>query len=310
MEFYHVPVLWSETLDMLQVHDGGIYVDGTLRGCGHAKEICRRMGRGMFIGIDRDEEAIQNAKERLKEYREQVILVHKNYADIKAILQEQHVEGVDGALLDLGVSSYQLDNGERGFSYMHDAPLDMRMNRQDKKSAYDVVNGYAEEELVRVIRNWGEERFAGSIARTICRERQIAPIQTTYQLRDIVKQAIPAKNRRQGPHPAKRTFQAIRIEVNQELEKLQQALRDMFDILRPGGILAVISFHSLEDRIVKEVWRELSEGCTCPKSFPVCVCGKRALGEPITRKPIQAGEEELLQNPRARSAKLRGIRKF
>ncbi len=310
MEFYHVPVLWNETLDMLQVHDGGIYVDGTLGGCGHAREICRRMGSGMLIGIDRDEEAIQNAKERLKEYCKQVILVHRNYADIKAILQEQQVDGVDGALLDLGVSSYQLDNGERGFSYMHNAPLDMRMNRQDKKSAYDVVNGYTEGEMVRVIRNWGEERFAASIARAICREREIAPIQTTYQLSEIIKQAIPAKNRRQGPHPAKRTFQAIRIEVNQELEKLQEALHDMFDILRPGGILAVISFHSLEDRIVKEVWRELSEGCTCPKSFPVCVCGKQALGEAVTRKPIQAGKEELQRNPRARSAKLRGIRKL
>lgn len=309
MEFYHVPVLWKETVDMLQVCSGGVYVDGTLGGCGHALEVCRRMGDGRFIGIDRDAEALENAQERLKEYRGRVTLVHRNYADIKDILQELQIEAIDGAMLDLGVSSYQLDNGERGFSYMHDAPLDMRMNRDDQKSAYDVVNGYSESELARVIRGYGEERFASSIARGICKAREQKPVETTFQLSEIIKQAIPAKNRRQGPHPAKRTFQAVRIEVNQELEKLEKALRDMFDVLKPGGILAVITFHSLEDRIVKEVWRSLCEGCTCPKSFPVCVCGKEALGEMVTRKPLQASEEELERNPRARSAKLRGIRK-
>lgn len=309
MEFCHVPVLWKETVDMLRVRSGGVYVDGTLGGCGHALEVCRRMGDGRFIGIDRDAEALENAQERLKEYQGRVTLVHRNYADIKDILQELQIEAVDGAMLDLGVSSYQLDNGERGFSYMHDAPLDMRMNREDKKSAYDVVNGYSESELTRVIRSYGEERFASSIARGICKAREQKPVETTFQLSEIIKQAIPAKNRRQGPHPAKRTFQAVRIEVNQELEKLEKALRDMFDVLKPGGILAVITFHSLEDRIVKEVWRSLCEGCTCPKSFPVCVCGKEALGEMVTRKPLQASEEELERNPRARSAKLRGIRK-
>lgn len=309
MEFYHVPVLWKETVDMLGVQGGGIYVDGTLGGCGHALEVCRRMGSGRLIGIDRDAEALENAQIRLRDYLAQVTFVHRNYADIKDILKELQLEAVDGAMLDLGVSSYQLDNGERGFSYMHDAPLDMRMNREDKINAYDVVNGYSEGDLARVIRRWGEERFASSIARGICKAREKAPVETTFQLSEIVKQAIPAKNRRQGPHPAKRTFQAIRIEVNQELEKLEKALLDMFDILKPGGHLAVITFHSLEDRIVKEVWRSLCEGCTCPKSFPVCVCGKEALGVALTRKPVQASEEELERNPRARSAKLRGIRK-
>lgn len=309
MEFYHVPVLWKETVDMLGVRDGGVYVDGTLGGCGHALEVCRRMGSGRLIGIDRDADALENAQERLKDYLGQVTFVHRNYADIKDILQELQVEAIDGAMLDLGVSSYQLDNGERGFSYMHDAPLDMRMNRDDKTSAYDVINGYSESDLARVIRRWGEERFASSIARSICKAREISPVETTFQLSEIIKQAIPAKNRRQGPHPAKRTFQAIRIEVNQELEKLEKALRDMFDVLKPGGHLAVITFHSLEDRIAKEVWRSLCEGCTCPKSFPVCVCGKEARGEALTRKPLQASEEELECNPRARSAKLRGIRK-
>lgn len=309
MEFYHVPVLWKETVDMLAVKNGGIYVDGTLGGCGHSLEVCRRMGDGRLIGIDRDAEALQNAQTRLADYLPQIELVHRNYADIKEILAELQIDAIDGAMLDLGVSSYQLDNGARGFSYMHDAPLDMRMNREDTMSAYDVVNGYDESALARVIRAYGEERFAANIARSICRARETAPIETTFALSEIIKQAIPAKNRRQGPHPAKRTFQAIRIEVNRELEKLEQALRDFFDVLKPGGILAVITFHSLEDRIVKEVWRSLSEGCTCPKSFPVCVCGKEAAGEPVTRKPIQAGEEELERNPRARSAKLRGIRK-
>lgn len=309
MEFYHVPVLWKETVDMLRVRSGGVYVDGTLGGCGHALEVCRRMGDGRLIGIDRDAAALQNAQNRLKEYRNQVTLVHRNYADIKDILAELQIDAIDGAMLDLGVSSYQLDNGARGFSYMHDAPLDMRMNQEDQKSAYDVVNGYSESALASVIRRYGEERFAASIARNICKEREKAPVETTFQLSEIVKQAIPAKSRRQGPHPAKRTFQAIRIEVNQELEKLEKALRDLFDTLKPGGVLAVITFHSLEDRIVKEVWRSLSEGCTCPKSFPVCVCGKEALGEAVTRKPVQASKEELEQNPRARSAKLRGIRK-
>mgnify|MGYP004705889871 FL=1 len=308
MEFKHKPVLFDECMRMLDVSQDKLYMDGTLGGGGHSEGILERGGR--LIGIDRDSEAIAAAKKRLERFRDRATFVKSNYADVKTVLETLDIPSIDGALLDLGVSSYQLDNPERGFSYMHDARLDMRMNRDDPVSAYEIVNEYSEEQLSRIIYEYGEERWAKRIARFISEERKKAPLETTFQLESIIKAAIPQAARKNGSHPAKRTFQAIRIEVNGELEKLKKALEDIFDSLSSGGRFAVITFHSLEDRIVKETFASFLGGCTCPKEFPICVCGNKPRGKLINRKPITASETELEENPRSRSAKLRGIIKL
>lgn len=306
MEFRHVPVLLDECLEGLSIKPDGIYVDGTLGGGGHASAVCERLsGSGTLIGIDRDRDAIDAAGKRLENYPCRKIFVNRNYSDIKEILKDNGIDSIDGALLDLGVSSFQLDNAERGFSYMNDAPLDMRMNRDDSLTAKDVVNGYSRADLTRIISAYGEERWASRIASFIEEARKEKPIETTGELTEIIKAAIPASARRTGPHPAKRTFQAIRIEVNEELTRLEKALEDFCDVLSPGGRLCVISFHSLEDRIVKGVMARRADPCTCPPDIPVCVCGKVADIKKITRKPVVPSGEEQEDNPRARSAKLR-----
>ena len=306
MEFRHVPVLLDECLEGLSIKPDGIYVDGTLGGGGHASAVCERLsGSGTLIGIDRDRDAIDAAGKRLENYPCRKIFVNRNYSDIKEILMDNGIDAIDGALLDLGVSSFQLDNAERGFSYMNDAPLDMRMNRDDSLTAKDVVNGYSRADLTRIISAYGEERWASRIASFIEEARKEKPIETTGELTEIIKAAIPASARRTGPHPAKRTFQAIRIEVNEELTRLEKALEDFCDVLSPGGRLCVISFHSLEDRIVKDVMARRADPCTCPPDIPVCVCGKVADIKKITRKPVIPSDEEQEGNPRARSAKLR-----
>ena len=311
MEFKHISIMFEDCMNLLNIQKNGIYVDGTLGGGGHSLGICERLGdSGRLIGIDRDLEAIGAAKERLHNHNGKTTFVNSNYADIKEILAELHIHSINGALLDLGVSSYQLDNPERGFSYMHNAPLDMRMNAQDSFSAYELVNSYSEKELTRVIRDYGEERWASRIAQFIVNARKTAPVETTFELNDIIKAAIPASARKDGGHPSKRTFQAIRIEVNSEIEKLEKALSDFFDVLAPGGRLAVITFHSLEDRIVKQLFAKLASGCTCPPSFPICVCGNVPKGKILTKKPIVASEEEIEFNSRSKSAKLRGIEKL
>ena len=310
MEFKHVSVLLNECLDALNIKDDGIYVDCTLGGAGHSSHILQRLSKeGLLIGIDQDTDALKAAGERLKEY-ENKKLVHNNFHDIDSILEELDIPKVDGILMDLGVSSYQLDEGERGFSYMKDAPLDMRMNRDREFSAYDVVNSYSMEDLWRIIRDYGEEKFAKRVAEFIVNRREEKPIETTLELVDIIKAAIPAKARREGPHPAKRTFQAIRIEVNGELEILNKAIEDGVNRLNKGGRMAIITFHSLEDRIVKLKFRELANPCTCPKEFPICVCGKKPLVKLISRKAIDPSKEEVEENPRSRSAKLRVIERF
>ena len=311
MEFSHIPVLYNEVLTGLNIKPDGVYVDGTLGGAGHSAGICERLsGEGMLIGIDRDEDALRAAAEKLEPYRCQKRLVKSCFADIKAVLSELGIAKIDGALLDIGVSSFQLDNVERGFSYMHDAPLDMRMDRSASLTAEDVVNGYTEAQLAGIIRDYGEERWAARIAQFIVRERSKRRITTTFQLVDIIKAAMPASARREGPHPAKRTFQAIRIEVNDELGQIQRASEDFIDVLAPGGRFAVISFHSLEDRIVKEVFAKRLNPCICPPDFPVCTCGRKADVRKVTGKPVEASEKELEENPRARSAKLRIIEKI
>ena len=306
MNFQHTSVLLEETIANLKIKPDGTYVDGTLGGAGHASEVCKRLSAtGRFIGIDQDDAAIAAAGERLREFGERVTIIRSNYCNMVPRLQEQGILGVDGILLDLGVSSYQLDTAERGFTYREDAPLDMRMDQRAELSAYDVVNGYSEEQLVRILRDYGEERFARNIARNICTARQEEPIRTTGELTEIIKRSIPAKIRATGGHPAKRTFQAIRIEVTQELTVLEESLDGMIDLLNDGGRLCVITFHSLEDRIVKNIFRKNEHPCTCPPDFPVCVCGKKSKGTVITRKPILPGEEEMTVNPRSKSAKLR-----
>lgn len=310
MDFKHVPVLYQECMDSLNIRPDGIYVDGTLGGGGHASGIGSRLNeKGTLIGIDRDTDALDAAGRRLEGLRCRTELVHNTYANIKEVLSELNISGINGALLDIGVSSFQLDNKDRGFSYMHDAPLDMRMNREDSFSAYDVVNRYDKKQLQEVIKKYGEEKWASRISDFIVKNRQTAPIETTGQLVEIIKAAIPASARREGPHPAKRTFQAIRIEVNGELEQIGQAVDEFCDVLLPGGRLCIITFHSLEDRIVKEAFNRRLNPCTCPKEFPVCVCGKVSDAVKVTGKPITAGESELADNPRARSAKLRVIEK-
>lgn len=308
MEFKHVSVLLEETIESLNIKEDGIYVDGTLGGAGHTKEILKKLENGLLIGIDQDLDALTNAKTILKDYKN-VHLSHNNFSNIKEVLKELGIESVDGIMMDLGVSSYQLDTGERGFSYMKDAPLDMRMDRQGDLSAYEVVNNYSEKELGEVIRDYGEERFAKRIASFIVNEREVSKIKTTFELVDIIKKAIPARFRRTGPHPAKRTFQAIRIEVNKELEILKDTIKDSVDVLKPGGRLAIITFHSLEDRIVKHTYKKLSDPCECPKALP-CVCGKKPIIKILTKKPIGPSEEELKINPRSRSAKLRVLEKI
>ena len=306
MEFSHVSVLLNETIEQLHIRPDGIYVDGTLGGGGHSYEICRRLSeKGRLVGIDQDADAIEAAGKRLEEFRDRVTIVRSNYCDMRQVLQKLGIEKVDGIVLDLGVSSYQLDAAERGFTYRVDAPLDMRMDQRQTKTAKDIVNGYSEEALYRVIRDLGEERFAGNIAKHIVAARAKKPIETTGELTEIIRSAIPAKLRAVGGHPAKRTFQAIRIELNHELEVLKSSLDDMIDLLNPGGRICVITFHSLEDRIVKTIFKTNENPCTCPSSFPVCVCGKKPKGRAAGKKPILPGEEELERNKRAKSAKLR-----
>lgn len=310
MEFSHVPVLFQKTIDSLSIRPDGVYVDGTLGGGGHSEGICSRLGPdGILIGIDRDTDALEAAAERLKDVRCHTIFVHGNYTDIKDILRDTGFSAVDGAVLDLGVSSFQLDEAERGFSYMHSAPLDMRMDRSASFSAYDVVNGYSREELTRIIRDYGEEKWASRIASFIVRDRTENPIETTGQLVEIIKNAIPASARRQGSHPAKRTFQAIRIEVNDELGGLENAVEQFPEVLVSGGRFCVITFHSLEDRIVKQRFQRGENPCTCPPGMP-CVCGKVPIIRRTPKKPLIPSSAELAANPRARSAKLRVAEKL
>ncbi len=307
--FQHQPVLLAEVLEYLNPVSGGIYLDGTLGGGGHALEVLRLSSpEGRLLGIDRDIEALAAARQKLADFGERLLLFQDNFVNLERVLEQSGIERVDGILLDLGVSSYQLDNPERGFSYMQDAPLDMRMDQSSAYTAYQVVNELSAAELTRIIRDYGEERFAAKIAAALKKSRE--PIRTTGQLAEIIKAAIPARNRREGPHPAKRTFQAIRIEVNRELEIIPQAILAGVRRLKPQGRLAVISFHSLEDRLVKKTFAELAHPCTCPRDFPVCACGKKPQVKNLTGKGITAQETELSQNPRARSARLRVVEKI
>ena len=309
MEFKHIPIMLEPVLQGLNIKEDGIYVDGTLGGAGHSSEIAKRLGsNGRLIGIDQDMDAIAAASKRLAEYNN-VSIVHSNYVNIRSVLDDLNIQGVDGILLDLGVSSYQLDNKERGFSYREDAPLDMRMDRDSDYTAADIVNDYSEEELRRIISRYGEEKFAGRIASGIVKFREKQRIETTFQLNEIIKNAIPAAARRQGGNPGKRTYQAIRIELNKELSVLEESLADMIDILKPGGRFCIITFHSLEDRIVKNAFKDAEHPCICPPEFPVCTCGRVSKGRIVTRKPIVADEEELERNPRSSSAKLRVFEK-
>lgn len=306
MEFKHKSVLLQETIENLKVKPDGVYVDGTLGGAGHALEVCKKLSAtGRFIGIDQDAAAIETAAERLKNYESQTIIIRSNYCSMIREVQNLGIREVDGIVLDLGVSSYQLDTAERGFTYRADAPLDMRMDQRQEKTARDIVNTYSESEIYRIIRDYGEDRFARNIARHIVKARENAPINNTGELAEIIKQAIPMKARAVGGHPAKRTFQAIRIELNQELEVLKQSLDDMINLLGDGGRICIITFHSLEDRIVKNIFRNSEHPCTCPPDFPVCVCGKKSKGRVITRRPILPTEQEIAENPRSKSAKLR-----
>lgn len=309
-EFYHVSVLLEECLDGLDIKPDGIYVDGTLGGAGHSCQIAKRLTTGRLIGIDRDPVALAAAAERLAPYKDRVTLVHGNFCEIKSILQQLDVQGVDGILLDLGVSSPQLDEVTRGFSYMADAPLDMRMNSEDTLTAETVVNQWSQEELRRILYAYGEERYAPQIAAAICRRREEKPVKTTLELVDIIRSAMPAAALREKQHPAKRSFQAIRIAVNDELGAVEQVMRDAIPVLNQGGRLAIITFHSLEDRLVKIGMAEAAKGCTCPPGFPICVCGNKPKVKVITRKPLTASEEELQMNPRSRSAKLRVCEKL
>ena len=306
MEFRHTSVLLQETIDSLRVRPDGIYVDGTLGGGGHALEVCRLLSdKGRLIGIDQDGEAIAAAQERLKEFKDRVTFLRSNYCTMVTELEKLGITSVDGILLDLGVSSHQLDDAERGFAYRVDAPLDMRMDTRQALTAADVVNTYSEQELARILREYGEERFAGRIAKRIAAQRSVHPIETTGELSELIRGAIPAKHRSEKGHPAKRSFQAIRIEVNRELDVLQESLDGMIDLLNEGGRLCVITFHSLEDRIVKQTFRRNEHPCTCPPEFPVCVCGRVSKGRVVTRKPVLPGKEELDRNRRSASAKLR-----
>lgn len=308
MEFNHYSVMLEETINELNIKPDGIYVDGTLGGGGHAFQVCRQLTSGRFYGIDQDDAAIAAAGERLRPFGQKVTIIHNNYRNAKAALTALGVGKVDGVVLDLGVSSYQLDTEERGFSYRFDAPLDMRMDRRQTLTARDIVNDYSEMELFRIIRDYGEDQFAKNIAKHIVRARADKPIETTFELNEIIKAAIPARMRQNG-HPSKQTFQAIRIECNQELEVLRNSLDDFIDMLNPGGRLCIITFHSLEDRIVKTAFKKNENPCTCPPEFPVCVCGKVSKGKVVTRKPILPNARELEENSRSKSAKLRVFQK-
>jgi 16S rRNA (cytosine1402-N4)-methyltransferase len=309
MEFEHKSVLLDEVIENLNIKPTGIYVDGTLGGGGHSYEIAGRLTTGRLIGIDQDEAAIKAATEKLSPYKDKVTIIRSNYCDMKKVLNDYNILRVDGILLDLGVSSYQLDTPERGFSYKEDAPLDMRMDTRSEKTAKDIVNHYSEMELYRIIRDYGEDNFAKNIAKHIVRMRNEKPLETTFELNEAIKAAIPAKLRAGTGHPSKRTFQAIRIELNRELEVLKETLKDMIALLNPGGRLCIITFHSLEDRIVKVSFKTNENPCTCPPNFPVCVCGNRSQGTVISRKPILPSEEELAYNKRSKSAKLRVFEK-
>ncbi len=304
MEFNHYSVMLEETIEELKVKPDGTYLDGTLGGGGHACEVCKRLEGGRLFGIDQDEAAILAATERLKEFGDKVTILRDNYCNAKALLESRKVDGVDGILLDLGVSSYQFDTEERGFSYRFDAPLDMRMDRRQSLTAKDIVNNYSETELFHMIKDYGEDPFAKNIAKHIVSARGKKPIETTFELNEIIKAAIPAKMRTNG-HPSKQTFQALRIECNRELEVLKNTLDDLIEMLNPGGRLCIITFHSLEDRIVKNAFRKNENPCTCPPGFPVCTCGKVSKGKVITKKPILPSEKELAENSRSKSAKLR-----
>ena len=306
MEFVHEPIMLEEVIDGLRIRPGGIYVDGTLGGAGHSDRIAERLNeKGMLIGIDQDGDAIAAASKRLNKYGEKVRIVRSNYAAMRSVLEGMNIHRVNGILLDLGVSSYQLDNAERGFSYREDAPLDMRMDQRNARTARDIVNDCSEKELYHIIRNYGEDKFAKNIARHIAARRKEKTIETTGELTEIIKAAIPAKVRARGGHPAKKTFQAIRIELNQELNVLKDHLADMIDLLDDGGRICVITFHSLEDRIVKNIFRTSENPCICPPEFPVCTCGRVSKGRVVTRKPLLPSDEEMERNPRAKSAKLR-----
>ena len=309
-EFHHVSVLLEECIGALDIKPDGIYVDGTLGGAGHSSRIAAKLTTGQLIGIDRDPVALKAAGERLAPFGDRVTLVHSNFCEIKQVLKDLNIEGVDGILLDLGVSSPQLDDGARGFSYMADAPLDMRMNNEDALTAHTVVNTWSQEEIKRILYTYGEERYAPQIAAAICRRREERPIETTLELVDVIRSAMPAAALREKQHPAKRSFQAIRIAVNDELGSVEKVMVDAIPALNPGGRLAIITFHSLEDRIVKQAMAEAAKGCSCPPNFPVCVCGKKPQVKLVSRKPIVSGEEELQINPRARSAKLRVCEKI
>ena len=306
MNFSHYSVLLGETIDGLNIKENGIYVDGTLGGGGHSYHIASKLGQGgRLIGIDQDEAAINAASERLNPYKDNVTFVRSNYENVKSVLDELGIDHVDGIVLDLGVSSYQLDTVERGFSYKYDTALDMRMDTRQSLTARDIVNNYTQSQLFHMIKDFGEDQFASNIAKHIVKAREVKPIETTYELNDIIKAAIPAKMRATGGHPSKRTFQAIRIECNRELEVLKNTLDTMIELLNPGGRLCIITFHSLEDRIVKNAFRKAENPCTCPKEFPVCVCGEKTRGKQVTRKPILPSEQELEENSRSKSAKLR-----
>lgn len=311
MDFKHVSVLLNECIEGLAIKPNGVYVDGTLGGAGHAKHVCEKLSKeGHFIGIDQDHNALRVSKERLSDVAPEVSIVYSNFSSVKEVLDDLGVEGMDGMLIDLGVSSHQLDEPSRGFSYMHDAPLDMRMDQESDFSAYDVVNDYSEQGICDLIRAYGEDKWAKRIATFIVKAREIKPIETTYELVEIIKNAIPYSARKDGPHPAKRTFQAIRIEVNKEIDIIKPTILDAVDKLKPGGRLCIITFHSLEDRIVKHTYKELEDPCTCARQMPICACGKVPTVKVITRKPILPSEEELEFNPRARSAKLRIVEKL
>ena len=310
MEFTHKPVLLDECLDGLNIRPDGIYVDGTLGRAGHSREIAARLTTGRLICIDRDQAALDAAPARLEGHMDKVTLVHGNFGDVASHLAALGISGVDGMLFDLGVSSPQLDDGSRGFSYLHDAPLDMRMDQTAALTAHEVVNTWSQEELKRILWQYGEERYSGLIAAAIIRARENKPIETTVELADLIRDAMPAKARREKQHPAKRSFQAIRISVNEELLEVEKMLDNALDLLNPGGRLAIISFHSLEDRLVKTAYAGWAKGCTCPPDFPVCVCGKKPRVKLVGKKPIVSGEEELNENPRARSAKLRVAEKL
>ncbi len=306
MEFKHKSVLLDEVIESLNIKPDGIYLDGTLGGGGHAYHVCKRLSdKGRFIGIDQDADAIKAASARLEEFGDKVTIIRNNYCNAKAALMEVGVEKVDGIVLDLGVSSYQLDTVERGFTYNYDTALDMRMDQRQSLTARDIVNDYSEKDLYRIIKDYGEDQFAKNIAKHIVKAREVKPIETTFELNELIKAAIPAKMRATGGHPSKRTYQAIRIECNHELDVLRNSLDDFINMLNPGGRLCIITFHSLEDRIVKTIYRDKENPCTCPSEFPVCVCGKTPLGKATPRKPILPSKEELEENSRSKSAKLR-----